>query len=163
MRKNIIILAAALTVLCGTATAAVAKSDKVFITDAIQGDISEVALGQLAAKMGASQGVRRFGSTLASDHGKAEKQALSVAKRLGVTPPKDMKDEAKTEMSKLQGLSGTAFDAEFAAYMVQDHQKDIADFEEQAEGRGLTATLAKKSLPTLEKHLKIAQSLSTSK
>jgi len=44
--------------------------------------------------------------------------------------------------------------------MVDDHKKDISDFKDEAKTGGkVVAKLAKQTLPTLEKHLKIAQSL----
>jgi hypothetical protein len=45
---------------------------------------------------------------------------------------------------------------------VQAHQKDIGEFQRQAEKPGPTAAFAGQALPTLEQHLRIAQSLSRS-
>ncbi|MER8848040.1 DUF4142 domain-containing protein [Mesorhizobium australicum] len=137
-----------------------AKSDKNFLTDAIKGDNSEVALGNLAAQKGDSKGTKTFGQTLAADHAKAKRQVLSAGKKLGVWDTSDMTDEAMAEQTKLNTLSGPAFDQEFATYMVSDHRKDIADFKEEAKtGRSKVAKLAIKTLPTLEKHLKMGQAL----
>ena len=64
-------------------------------------------------------------------------------------------------MAKLQQLSGRDFDHEFIRVMVEDHQKDIAEFKKEAgEGHGPVEQLAAQTLPTLEKHLQMAQSLS---
>ncbi len=133
--------------------------DTAFLTDAIKGDNSEVQLGQLAQQKGASQGVKEFGQTLVTDHGKAKEQAAQLAQQAGMQVPDGIKDGAKQEMTKLQGLSGADFDKEFASYMVQDHKKDIDKFQQQANGTGPTAQLAQQSLPTLKKHLQMAQSL----
>ena len=52
------------------------------------------------------------------------------------------------------------FDKEFIQVMVADHQKDIAEFKKQAaSGRGPAEQLAAQTLPTLEKHLRIAAPL----
>eukprot|EP01035_Chromulina_nebulosa_P014559 gene14559-19263_t len=51
---------------------ALAQNDKAFLRDAIKGDNSEIALGKLAADKGASEGVKSFGMTLATDHAKAK-------------------------------------------------------------------------------------------
>jgi putative membrane protein len=52
------------------------------------------------------------------------------------------------------------FDKEFTRVMVEDHQKDIAEFKnEAANGHGPVQQLAAETLPTLEKHLQIAKSL----
>ena len=64
-----------------------AKNPTEFITDAIQGDNSEILLGQMAEEKGGSQQVKDFGKTLVADHSTAKEEASTVAKALGVTPP----------------------------------------------------------------------------
>ena len=79
---------------------------------------------------------------------------------MGVATTDDMAPEAKTEMTKLEPLSRAAFDKAFVAYMVDDHEKHVADFKKEASNsRGDVQTLASESLPTLEKHLGMATSL----
>ena len=63
-------------------------------------------------------------------------------------------------MKKLQKLSGQAFDHEFVRYMVQDHEKDIAEFRQESQNGPTPAKdLAAQTLPTLEKHLQMAKAL----
>lgn len=141
-------------------TAALAAPPRVFLDDAIRGDNSEIAAGQYIASHGYSPQVRSFGRTLYRDHGMARGQAVAVARQLGMRPPTGTKPEARAEMRKLQRLHGRAFDFEVRRAMIEDHQKDIASYEAQARsGDGRTAALARKQLPTLRKHLRIAQSI----
>jgi putative membrane protein len=142
-----------------SAASSATDADKQFLTSAIEGDNSEMALGGIALARGSTVAVRDFGFTLITDHRKAKIGAEDIAGQLGVTTPDDIKPEARDEMQKLMGLSGTAFDQEFASYMVQDHTKDIADFKDEAKNKDQVGTYAAKTLPTLEKHLSIAQSL----
>jgi putative membrane protein len=154
--------AVALVLAIAAVSPAWAKTDNAFLADAIKGDNSEITLGNLAVQKASSQNVKAFGQTLIDDHTAAKRDAVSAAAKLKVTPSTDMTDEAKAEMTKLNALSGAAFDKEFVAYMVQDHQKDVSDFKDEEKTGGKTvAALAKKTLPTLEKHLNLAQSLST--
>ncbi|HEV2595943.1 MAG TPA: DUF4142 domain-containing protein [Sphingomicrobium sp.] len=139
---------------------AVAAPPAKFLHAAIQGDNSETRLGQLIATQGASSSVRNFGSTLVSDHTQARAQAVEVARKMHVPAPSSMMPEARAEYAKLKRLHGPAFDREVRRYMVNDHRKDIADFEQQARGRERsTAALAQAQLPTLRKHLRLAESL----
>jgi putative membrane protein len=141
-------------------TAAAAAPARHFLDDAIKGDNSETRLGQLIASRGASPAVRSFGETLASDHTQARAQAASVARRMSVAVPGAMMPEARSEYAKLQHLRGAAFDREVKRYMINDHQNDIAKFQAQARsGDRQTADLARAQLPTLRKHLRIAESL----
>ena len=140
--------------------AAIAKSPGEFLQDAIKGDNSEVALGRLATKSAASPGVRQYGETLMPDHAQAKKEAAAVARQIGMQVPDELNTEAKKEMNKLNGESGSKFDKEFVSYMIKDHTKDISEFQKQAgSGTGPTAELAKKQLPALRKHLDMAKSL----
>ncbi len=140
-----------------------AQSSSDFLTKAIKGDNSEIMIGKLAEKNGGSAGVRRFGATLVRDHTKAKAQATTVASKMSVTPPTDVMPEAQEEYGKLSKMNGKEFDTEFADYMVKDHQQDIDDFTKEAGTKdGQASSLAAKQLPTLKKHLKLAESLKKS-
>ena len=143
-----------------TTSAFAAKSPTDFIKDAIQGDNSEIMLGQMAEQKGGSQQVKDFGRTLVTDHSKAKNEASTVAKTLGVTPPDVPTDEAKDEQTKLSTMSGDGFDHEFASYMVTDHKKDIQEYQDQAKGNdGKTSNMASMQIPVLQKHLQMAQAI----
>jgi putative membrane protein len=132
-----------------------------FLADAIRGNLAEVQMGQLAQQRGRSDAVKQFGKTLATDHGMGLEQSKALAERLGVAPPTQPSAEAMETYTMLMRLSGEQFDDEFAKHMVMDHQKDIAAYRSQATGATNmpVAELAKSTLPTLEAHLKTAQSL----
>jgi len=138
-----------------------ANSATQFITDAIKGDNSEMALGGLALGRGTTLAVRDFGLTLITDHRKAKIGAVELAKKHQISVPTEMMDEAKAELQKLLSLQGRAFDDEFARYMVDDHVKDVSDFAEEAKTKDDVGTYAAKILPVLKKHLKIAQDLTS--
>ena len=138
----------------------VSASAKSFLTDAIKGDASEIKLGQLAEKNGGSSGVKDFGKTLVTDHTKAEQQAKATAEQVGVNAPAEPTNSAQQEYDKLAKMKGADFDKEFVSHMVKDHKKDIANFQKQADAKnGPVSQLAQQQLPTLQKHLQIAQSL----
>lgn len=153
-----VLLASALAV--SVAAPAFAKPAAAFMRDAVRGDISEATLGRLIEQRGASAQVRSFGRTLAADHSAGRVKADALARSLRITPPNSMMPEARTEYAKLQRLRGRAFDMEVRRYMINDHTKDIAEFTEQARsGDRRTADFARATLPTLRKHLRIAESI----
>jgi putative membrane protein len=146
--------------LTGNAAWGQEKSDKAFLTRAIQGDIAEIEVGQLAETLGATQGVRNYGRLLAMNHGKAKDEALKVARALGVPPPATAHSEAQKKYDKLSKLTAGAFDAEFLRAMVEDHKTTIKKFEVEAKtGGGASAKLANDQLPMLRNHLTKAESL----
>jgi len=136
---------------------AMADSPRDFLRNAIKGDNSEIMLGRLGERRAETPATRSFAQTLVADHTRARYEALRLAAQLHMTPPRGPQREASDARKRLGSLSGWAFDAEFARYMVQDHQKDIAKFRQEANaGRGATSALAQRQLPTLRKHLNMA-------
>lgn len=143
-----------------SAAPALAKPAGQFLEHSIKGDNSESNLGRLIDQRAASAQVRSFGRTLHEDHSNARKQAAAVARHMSVPLPRTMAPEAKAEYRKLSHMQGRAFDMEVRRYMINDHRKDIADFKEQARtGDSRTAALAREQLPTLRKHLRMAESI----
>jgi putative membrane protein len=141
------------------ASGAAPDSAKDFVADAIKGDNSEIMMGQLAEQHGGSQGVRAFGQTLVTDHGKAKADMVKLAASMNVTPSADPKPEAKKEYDRLAKLSGAEFDREFIKGMVEDHRKDVAAFEKEAKAGHAASKIAADQLPTLKKHLEMAENL----
>ena len=128
-----------------------------FLKDAIKSDNSEIMLGRMGERRAATPAARSFSQTLVTDHMRARSEALRLAARLHMRPPRGPEQAAMKERERLGGLSGWTFDGEFARYMVQDHRKDIASFwKEAGAGRGATRALAQHQLPTLRRHLDMA-------
>ena len=134
--------------------------DAVFVTEAMQGDNAEVAIGQLARTQGASQKVKDFGKLLVDDHGGHKQELKALAETAGVPVTDEPSAEGKANLDKLKTLSGAEFDKQFKSMMIAGHTKDIAKYERQAASNDAqTATLAQKTLPTLRKHLDAANAL----
>jgi putative membrane protein len=142
-------------------TVVFADSPDQFIKKAIQGNIAEVKMGELAQKNGGSEGVKSFGKMLATDHGKAKEQTAALAKTMNIDVPTEPAPDAKAAYDKMSKLNGAAFDKEFAHHMVMDHKKDISEYEEEAKEKGnpQVSKYATDTLPTLKKHLQTAEAL----
>ena len=138
------------------------KASQTFIKNAIEGNLAEIQMGQLAQKNGSSEGVRSFGQMLERDHTDANQKAMTVAEDIGVTPPNQPNAKQKAEHDRMLKLTGTRFDSEFARMMVADHKKDISEFQKEAKKNDAAGSFAKEALPTLQKHLEAAQSLAAS-
>jgi putative membrane protein len=158
MIRNAILAAAALA--CLAATPALAKDDKSFLTDVVMGNNAEIAIGKLAEAQGGSEAVRSYGKVLVDDHSKSQTEVAPMAKAAGVTMMDGMMPADEAEYNKLKALKGKAFDAELASSMAKAHKMMIAEFTEQTKsGSPETVKLAAATLPTLEKHLKLATAL----
>jgi putative membrane protein len=83
---------------------------KAFITKAIQGNLAEVQMGQLAQEKSQNNDVKAFGQQLVTDHNDANSKATAVANDLGVTAPQEPSKKQKADYDKLSKVSGDAFD-----------------------------------------------------
>lgn len=139
---------------------AFADSPREFLQKALRGDNSEIMLGHLAQERAASPEVRDYGRTLANDHEQARGEVLQVGRHFGLYDSRRAVPEAYNERRILSRMHGPRFDREFVNYMADDHRKDIGDFRDEArEDHGPVSDLARRQLPTLRKHLDMAQSL----
>jgi len=135
------------------AGAAMADMDKQFIQTAAKDGMKEVHMGQMAAKDGQSDEVKKLGSKIVTDHTKANNQLMAIAEKKG------MKLDLRHKMDKMSKKDMENFDQAWLAMMVNDHNKDIAAFDKQAK-MGTDPELkafAKKTLPVLQSHLKMVK------
>jgi putative membrane protein len=131
-----------------------------FIVKAVQGNLAEVQMGQLAQQNGQSQELKSFGQTLQRDHSAANQKATAVAQELGIPAPTEPNKKQKADYAKMAKATGAAFDKAFAQHMVMDHKKDIAEYKKAASmNNNPAAGYASETLPTLQAHLETAQSL----
>jgi putative membrane protein len=135
------------------------KADQAFLKEAVEGDMAEVKMGQLAQQNGQSQDVKSFGQMLQQDHGQHLQQAQQQAQQMGVTPPSEPNAKQKAAYDRLSKMSGAQFDKAFAKDMVKDHKEDIAKYQKEAKSKGPLANFAQQTVPVLQKHLQTAQSL----
>lgn len=136
------------------------RADQQFVEHAAQGGMAEVALGRLASERGTHPQVKGFGERMVADHGKANDALKTLAAAKGVAWPQEPDRSHKRDTERLAKLSGAAFDRAYMKHMVDDHQKDVQDFEKaskDAKDAELRA-FAGQTLPVLQEHLRLARS-----
>ena len=140
---------------------AMAADDVPFLTGAIKGDNTEVAMGKLAEKRGASAKTRKYGAMLVHDHGAHRTMIIALDHKLGIIPTMALSDDGAKAKTMLGDLHGAKFDAAFKQHMIADHTQDIVKYEAAAHSAQSprVRTLAQQTLPTLHKHLDHANAL----
>lgn len=139
----------------------VTGGDLAFMNNAAPGNMAEVELGKLAVKQGMSKDVKQFGQKMIDDHTKAGQELMRVAEQKKVMLPPDVLPGHKEAMAKLSKLTGAEFDREYVKAMVEDHEKDVAAFDNAAK-TGVDADVkafATKTLPTLQMHLQMIKDI----
>ena len=143
-----------------TAASGADKVSEVFIRDAIQGNLAEIQMGQLAQAKTQSAEVKSYAQMLVTDHSTSNEQAEKVAKQIGITVPTELSVGQKVTYNRMSKLSGTAFDRAFVAEMITGHKTTITRFQNEAKKKDdPAADFANQMLPTLKKHLDAAQQL----
>jgi putative membrane protein len=134
-----------------------------FILEAAQGGMAEVELGKVATEQGTSDEVKHFGRRMVDDHSKGGEELKDIAEQRGIALPSTLDSKDEAQVKRLSKLHGTPFDRAYIRDMVSDHKQDVAAFRREAtSGKDPEVKAwAEKMLPTLEDHLKEAQTART--
>jgi putative membrane protein len=103
-----------------TGKGSVSAADKKFAEKAAKGGMMEVAGGRAASQQAKSNAVKQFGQRMVTDHSKANDELKSIASKKGITLPSE---EPSMNFKN---------DKAYMDMMVKDHEKDLAEFEEEA-------------------------------
>jgi putative membrane protein len=142
-----------------------AMTNQEFVTKASSSNNFEIAAGALAVNKGNNADVKHYGEHMVIDHSAAASEMKRLAEQKGLTVTTNLEPKEQQNLTKLNGLSGVAFDKEFANVMVLSHQDAITLFETAEDGRGVPdadlRAMASAKLPTLRTHLQDAIKLRT--
>jgi putative membrane protein len=94
------------------------------------------------------------------DHSKANDELTGLAKSKGLPVPSSLDAEHQAIVQKLSNKKGADFDAAYAKQMKEDHAKTVALFQSASKSSDPDlAAFAKKTLPTLTEHKRMAGDL----
>jgi putative membrane protein len=131
-----------------------------FVKKAAQDGMTEVAAAKVALSKSQDPAIRSFAQRMVTDHSKANAELASIAKAKGLDAPKELDAEHQAMVDALSAKSGAEFDREYSSHMKMDHSKAIALFEGASKSPDADlAGFAKKTLPTLKEHKKLAEKL----
>ena len=137
-------------------------ADTEFATMAAQGGIAEVQMAQLAQQKATSKDVQKYARQMIKDHTKANNNLMKIATKKQMTLPTTPNAEQMQMMSQLQSASGAEFDRMYMQMAgIDSHQKMQGLFQTEISG-GTDSDLksfASKTLPVVQKHLRMAQEM----
>jgi putative membrane protein len=135
--------------------------DRQFVMQASAAGLAEVNLGNMGVKQAHSRDVKKFAEHMVKDHTKANQRLDKLADRLRIMPAQAMDAKHQAAADRMAQMNGAGFDHAFMRQMVKDHEQAVSLFEAEAK-HGQDKELrdfAKKTLPTLKEHLKMARDL----
>ncbi|MCA1826285.1 MAG: DUF4142 domain-containing protein [Myxococcales bacterium] len=127
----------------------------------------EIDAGNLAAKHGASAGIKDYGTKLKADHTAADNKLMAAAKRESIdldalaAADKAKLDVDMKKMDQVKKMKGAEFDKAFASVMYNGHD-DVLNMLDRHEGDIQSSALkqwVKDARPVLERHKQMADKL----
>ena len=139
----------------------ISGDDAKFAVAAANGGMAEVELGKLAQQKAQNAQVKNFGAMMVEDHSKANAELIDLAKSKKIVLPDSISADEQKLKAELESKSGADFDKAYVQAMLDDHKKDIADFEQ---ARKIVkypemSAFIDKTLPVLKKHLAAIQQI----
>jgi putative membrane protein len=136
--------------------AANAMSSAAFQRKALAGDLFEIESARLALQKSRSPEIRRFARYLSGDH---EKSAIALSGGAPVFAGATLAPQQERMLSQLRRARGADFDRLFTRMQIQSHRRAIDLYSDYAATGGKNARFAQETLPTLRRHLAMAESL----
>jgi putative membrane protein len=130
---------------------------------ALEMNVAEVEVGKLAQTKAENPKVKDFADMMVKDHTAAIDKLRTVPGAPSAAKPNAKQQQTADRLSK---LSGPEFDREYMKAMVTDHQEAVKFFEQLSKNTSATtggsqqlAMVAQELLPTIKKHLQMAQEI----
>jgi putative membrane protein len=141
----------------------VPPATKTFIDKAAVSNKFEIDTSELALKYGKSADVKSFAQKMIDDHKKAGADFKAGLAQANIEPPADSLDVSHTaKYAKLRLFTTEkGFDSAYVDEQLEAHKEAVATFKDYA-ANGPTPALksfAEKTLPTLQHHLDMVQTL----
>ena len=105
-----------------------------FLVQATGINLEEIRLGEVAEEKGKMKDIRDLGKMMVVQHTKVLSDLTALAARKNITIPTMLNDDATADYKKLNGMSGDAFDTQYANMMVDGHNAAIHLFEKESSG-----------------------------
>jgi putative membrane protein len=139
------------------------KKDALFAVNIADANMTEIKLGQLAQSYATTVAAKDLGTMMVNDHTKAEAALKAIADSNNIALPDSMSDKSTKKYNDLAAMRGMDFDKAFANIMVDDHKDAITAFQTEADKGNIDVlkNWASKTLPTLQHHLDMSDSVKT--
>lgn len=130
-----------------------------FIKEASEGNQGEIAMAQLAQQKSQNPEIKQLAEIVQNDHLQAQEKLQTIAATHNVTLNQGLTYSQKRSQAKLEKLSGTDFDQQYAKDMLENHANDLKKFQKASEKiqEADVKQYAEDNIPKLQEHLKKAE------
>jgi len=141
------------------------EADKKFVEKALEANVAEMQMAQLALQKSTDEQIRHFALQMQDEHGSLQDELTQIAEQLNIPVPQDPSKNDQKNLDKLKELSGDAFDQAYVKEMVKAHKEAEKAYTDEA--KNTTSPQLKemmgKDAQMIEGHLKDIQEIATSK
>ncbi|RRN76984.1 DUF4142 domain-containing protein, partial [Pseudoxanthomonas sp. SGD-10] len=132
-----------------------------FMKEAAVGGLMEVEAGKVALSQSTNAEIKALAEMIVEDHQIANTQLKELARTKNVLLPTELPSDKQEHLSRLKEMQGSDFDKHYLQMMQEEHQKDIAKFENASESLRSddVREFAKQTLPVLKKHAEKVSSI----
>jgi putative membrane protein len=137
------------------------SKDAKFLKGAAIGAMAEVQTGKLVEQNATNPDVKQFGQRMVTDHGQELTDLQTLAQSKNVDLPTEPDKKHKKTYDKLAKLQGDEFDKAYSKDALEDHRKDVKEFQKEADKATDpdVKAFAAKQVPVLQEHLSMAEKL----
>ncbi len=145
--------------------APLSAKDSTFVMKAAVGGMLEVESSNLALQNATNDRVKAFATMMVNDHTKANEELKALATGRGMMLPTTLPPDKQMHIDGMKKMQGKGFDKHYVKMMMDDHKKDVSEFEMQSTGGNDEAlkAFAAKTLPVLKMHRDSVMALSKMK
>jgi putative membrane protein len=138
----------------GATPSILSTEDQAFVRQAATSSLEEITEGQIAIGRGTVAG-SEFGRWMSADHTAMNVALGTIAQEGGFSLPTTLTDTQQSDIIKLQNVSASAFEREYATDQVTDHARTLLAFVREANAGSDPALVefAKSGIPILQQHL----------
>jgi putative membrane protein len=149
--------------LATTSMTALAVTTDEFVNKVTTSNMFEIKSGKLASEKAKHEDVKAYGEDMVEDHTGANEKLMELVKdeKIDVRASRELDEQNKENLNKLQNASGEKFDAIYVPMQVLAHEKAVnlfQDYSESGENEALK-DWADGLLPNLKEHLGKARDL----
>jgi putative membrane protein len=94
----------------------------------MQDSLAEVAMGELTLQKSNNDKVKQFARKVIDDRTKMNEQMRPIAQQMGVDIPSEASKKDKSQISKMQSLSGPAYDQAYIKDVAKNHKQNDSEF-----------------------------------
>ncbi|HEU5116630.1 MAG TPA: DUF4142 domain-containing protein, partial [Isosphaeraceae bacterium] len=140
-------------------------TDAEFLQWAAVDGLMETTLAGMVDDQTDDENLEKYADRIDEDHDKANRDLVTLAEKKGVDVPNVLDDRHKNMIDQMGKLEGKAFEQRYLQNQVAAHQRAVRMFAAEAE-HGQDPEIrdfARKQLPVLRQHLKMAQDFASAR